>query len=116
MNWMERAVARRYSKEEGLTLIELLVVILILGILATIVVLGIGAFQDTGEEEACIRTSRTVEAANAAYYAKNQVWAPNVQALVDAGYLKTAPKAAWGITVAGSDNVTDACDTSTTAP
>jgi prepilin-type N-terminal cleavage/methylation domain-containing protein len=114
MNWMERAVARRYSKEEGLTLIELLVVILILGILATIVVLGIGAFQDTGEEQACISTARTVEAANAAYYAKNQAWAPDVATLVSSGYLKTTPKADWGISVSGSDNVTDNCTPTTT--
>jgi len=114
MNWMERAVARRYSKEEGLTLIELLVVILILGILATIVVLGIGAFQNTGEQQSCISTARTVEAANAAYYAKNQVWAPNVAALVSAGYLKTTPKGSWNIAVSGSDNVTDACTPTTT--
>jgi prepilin-type N-terminal cleavage/methylation domain-containing protein len=109
MNWMQRQVARRYNDEEGLTLIELLVVILILGILSTIVVLGIGAFQNTGDHEACVSTARTVEAANAAYYAKNQAWAANVGALVSAGYLKTAPKAAWGIAVAGSDAVTDTC-------
>jgi prepilin-type N-terminal cleavage/methylation domain-containing protein len=71
MEWMQRAVARRHSAEEGLTLIELLIVILILGVLATIVVLGVSAFQGTGEESACETSAGAAEAAWAGYYAKN---------------------------------------------
>jgi prepilin-type N-terminal cleavage/methylation domain-containing protein len=110
MNWMQRVVARRYSAEEGMTLIELLVVVLILGILAAIVVVGIGAFQNTGEHEACVTTVGEVESANAAYYAKNQTWAADISALVGStNYLKTTPKAAWGIAVSGGPTVTNTC-------
>src|SRR5947208_2112405 len=53
MNPMQRAVARRYDHaEDGFTLIEMLIVILIMGVLAAIVVLGIGAFQGTGDDQA----------------------------------------------------------------
>jgi type II secretory pathway pseudopilin PulG len=67
MNWMQSVVARKQRAEEGMTLIELLVVILNLGILAAIVVVGIGAFQDTGDKEACKTTVGEVESATAAY-------------------------------------------------
>jgi len=93
-----------------MTLIELMIVILILGILAAIVILGIGAFQDTGNKEACQTSSRSVESAAAAYYAKNnQTW-PDVSTLVSAGYIKAAPKASWNIAVnTGTGAVTDSC-------
>jgi prepilin-type N-terminal cleavage/methylation domain-containing protein len=71
MNWMQRGVARRHNSEDGMTLIELLIVVLILGVLATIVVLGIGAFQDEGKSQACLTTARSLESAAAAYYSKH---------------------------------------------
>jgi prepilin-type N-terminal cleavage/methylation domain-containing protein len=102
MHWTQNVVARTHRADDGMSLIELLIVILILGILSAIVILGVGAFQNDGESEACNVTVREVEAANAAYYAKNQVWAPNVATLVVAtNYLKTAPRASWGIAVSG---------------
>ena len=109
VNRMQRVVARGHGAEEGMSLIELLVVILILGILAAIVVVGIGAFQNDGDHEACNATVGEVESANAAYYAKNQTWANDIALLVGANnYLKTAPKASWGIAVNGA-NTTSSC-------
>ena len=104
MTWMQRTVARRHEAEVGLTLIEMLIVVLLLGVLATIVLLGISAFQDTGEHEACTDSSKTVEAAAAAYYAKNGSW-PNVAQLTSASppYLKSTPKPAWAIVINGSN-------------
>ena len=58
-----------------MTLIELMIVILILGILAAIVVLGIGAFQDTGKDVSCKTTATAIEAAMAASYSKDNTYA-----------------------------------------
>src|SRR3954452_17005966 len=97
MNWMQRAVARRHT-EEGLTLIELMIVILILGILSAIIVLGIGAFQNTGDSQTCIASAKSIEAAAAAYYAKTNGASGygDVATLKQQGYLKNLPKASWG--------------------
>ena len=100
MNWMQEAVARRHT-EEGLTLIELMIVILILGILSAIIVLGIGAFQNTGDSQTCIASAKSIEAAAAAYYAKtNGASTPaygTISSLQTAGYLKNTPKASWNL-------------------
>jgi general secretion pathway protein G len=112
MNWMQRAVARHHrGEEEGFTLIELLIVILILGILATIVVLGIGAFQNTGKSQACITTAHNVETAYAGYTAKNGTPPPGptdaakIGVLVTDKYLKSTPT--WAFTLDADGNVTN---------
>ena len=111
MNWMQRATTRRHSAEDGLTLIELMIVILILGILAAIIVLGIGAFQDTGEEQACTTSAKSIESAAAAYYTKNDQDWPTVAQLVEQGFVKEAPKADWDIAVdEDTGDVTDNCE------
>jgi len=87
----------------------MLVVVLILGILAAIVILGIGAFQGTGEREACTASSQTVQAAAVGFYANNGRWA-DVPTLVAQDYLKAKPKASWGIDVnASTGDVTSTC-------
>jgi len=109
MAWIQRVVARRHRAEDGVTLVEMLIVIFLLGILATIVILGIGAFQNTGEHEACNATSRSVENAAAGYYSKNSSWV-NVATLVSSGYLKSTPKGSWNIAVnTGTGDVTNTC-------
>ena len=111
MAWMQLTVARRHEAAEGLTLIEMLIVVLLLGVLATIVLLGISAFQGTGEHQACTATSKTVEGAAAGYYSKNGSW-PTVAQLTGASppYLKSTPKAAWGIAVnTSTGDVTNTC-------
>ena len=61
--------ARR--NEDGFTLIELLIVIVILGVLAGIVVFGVGTFRDDATASAKAADCKTVSIAAEAWYAKN---------------------------------------------
>jgi prepilin-type N-terminal cleavage/methylation domain-containing protein len=76
------------QEESGFTLIELLIVIVILGVLAGIVVFAIGGITDRGNDAACKADSKTIEVAQEAYYAKNTAYAPSVNALKLANFLK----------------------------
>jgi prepilin-type N-terminal cleavage/methylation domain-containing protein len=55
--------------EEGFTLIELLIVIVVLGILAGIVVLGLGAFRQDATTAACNADKKQVQTALDAFMA-----------------------------------------------
>jgi type II secretion system protein G len=84
--------ARR--KDGGFTLIELLIVIVILGVLAAVVVLAVGAFDDRGEEAACKSDVKAVEVAVEAYRAKNGSYPTSLNDLVsntDENYLRSLP-------------------------
>ena len=115
MNPLQRAVARRYGREdgeatgeEGVTLMELLIVILILGVLATIIVLGVGAFQGTGEKSACETSAAAAEAAWAGYYSKNNAPPADYAALISAGFLHTKTGTpSYGFTFDGEGQVTN---------
>jgi prepilin-type N-terminal cleavage/methylation domain-containing protein len=100
--------------EGGFTLIELLIVIVVLGILAGIVVLGLGTFKQDAEDAACLADLKQVQTATDAYMAGPSTGplAPaNVAALVAAGLLKSAPAASSGAytIAANGDVVSDAC-------
>jgi prepilin-type N-terminal cleavage/methylation domain-containing protein len=106
MNWMQRAMARKYEgSEDGFTLIELLVVILILGILSAIVVVSISGFSNTGKKQACISTGKSAESAAAAFYADSgtNTWPATIKELYPK-YLKSDPtaNADWGSKLAGA--------------
>ena len=87
------------EREGGFTLIELLIVIVVLGILAGIVVFGVGTFREDSQLAACKADLKTVSVAQDAYNAKNGNPAPDVATLVTAGLLKTAPLAVSGISI-----------------
>jgi general secretion pathway protein G len=55
--------------EGGFTLIELLIVIVVLGILAGIVVLGLGTFRDDATTAACKADAKQVQIASDAWMA-----------------------------------------------
>ena len=98
--------------EGGFTLIELLIVIVVLGILAGIVVLGLGTFRDDANTAACKADAKQVQIASDAFIARpaNPAGTPaaNVAALVAANLLKTAPTTtAWAY-----DNTTGEVDDS----
>jgi prepilin-type N-terminal cleavage/methylation domain len=83
--------ARR--KDSGFTLIELLIVIVILGVLAAVVVLAVGAFDERGEQAACKSDVKAVEVAVEAYRAKNSVYPGSLNDLVGGteNYLRSLP-------------------------
>ena len=56
--------------EDGFTLIELLIVIVVLGILAGIVVLGLGTFREDANTAACKADLKQVQIASDAFIAQ----------------------------------------------
>jgi prepilin-type N-terminal cleavage/methylation domain-containing protein len=64
------------KNQSGFTLIELLIVIVILGVLAAVVVLAVGAFNNNGKSAACQSDFKSYEIADEAYYAKSAVPGP----------------------------------------
>ena len=77
--------------DEGFTLIELLIVIVVLGILAGIVVFGVGTFRTDSQTAACKADVKTVGVAADAYDAKTGAYPADVATLVTNKYLKAAP-------------------------
>jgi prepilin-type N-terminal cleavage/methylation domain-containing protein len=84
------------SNDDGFSLIELLLVIVILGILATVVVLAVGGITGDAEDSACLADRRTLQKAGEAYFAQTPAEMipatgavePYEQTLVDAGFLR----------------------------
>jgi prepilin-type N-terminal cleavage/methylation domain-containing protein len=78
------------KNESGFTLTELLIVIVILGVLAGVVIIAVGAFDERGEVAACRSDKKSVEVAVEAYRAKENVYPPNMAALKPL-YLRELP-------------------------
>jgi prepilin-type N-terminal cleavage/methylation domain-containing protein len=93
--------ARR--NEDGFTLIELLIVIVILGILAGIVVFGVGTFRDDATASAKKADCKTVSVAAEAYNAKTGGYPASAAVLVTNKYLKAAPASGVGTTIDTTD-------------
>jgi prepilin-type N-terminal cleavage/methylation domain-containing protein len=96
---MRDRIREARATADGFTLIELLIVIVVLGILAGIVVFGVGTFREDSTLAACKADLKTVSVAQDAYNAKNGNPAADVATLVSAGLLKTAPVASEGIEI-----------------
>jgi len=67
--WVQ-VVDRGESPDGGFSLIEMLVVIVIIGVLATVVLLAVGGIKNKGESSSCSEDYRTIQTAEEAYYAK----------------------------------------------
>ncbi len=121
---MQRRLDEARNNENGFTLIELLIVIVVLGILAGIVVLGLGTFRADASSAACNADAKQVQIASDAYRARpsNTAGTPataigaagstTATELVGSGLLKEPPSAAnlANITyTAGTGQVTDSC-------
>lgn len=85
--------------DDGFTLIEMLIVIVILGILATVVIVSVRGITDRGEQSSCDTDARTLATAIESYFAEvggNTIPATGVGAdqfertLVNQGLLREA--------------------------
>lgn len=97
--------------DSGFTLIELLIVIVVLGILAGIVVFGVGTFRGDSQEAACKADVKTVAVASDAWNAKNNT-IPSVAQLVASKYLKSTPSTS-GLAIDASGVVSATCGSTT---
>jgi len=105
---MLQRIREARENESGFTLIELLIVIIILGILAAIVLFGLGTFRGDSKTAACKADRRNIQTAVAAYNAKRDAFPASVQELVDTNYLESVPTSAT-FTIDGSGAVSNPC-------
>ena len=90
---MIRITNSRFQNKKGFTLIEMLIVISIIGILASIVLVGLGAFRARGRDTRRIADLRGNQGALELYYTKFQgypaggidSWESMSQAIVNGG-------------------------------
>ena len=90
---MIRITNLRFQNKKGFTLIEMLIVISIIGILASIVLVGLGAFRSRGRDTRRIADLREAQGALELYYTKFQQypgsglnsWDTMTQAIVNGG-------------------------------
>src|SRR3954469_16086447 len=93
---MQQLLKQQYRKmrgeetDGGFTLIALLVVIVIRAILAAVVVFAVGGITDKGQTSSCQADRRTLETAEEAYFAQNNVYTVTVSDLVPK-YLAASP-------------------------
>ncbi len=113
---MARRLDEARRNQDGFSLVELLIVIVVLGILAGIVVFGVGTFRTDAAQSACGAEAKTVKIAATAYLARNggTIAGKNdrarMQTLVKKGYLEALPTAQANIQLSDGGQVTDTCD------
>ncbi|HST64222.1 MAG TPA: cellulose binding domain-containing protein [Mycobacteriales bacterium] len=83
--------ARPRSGAAGFTLVELLVVVVVLGILATIVVIGVGRFRTDANAAACQADVHAVNAAADEYHAVTGEYPAELAQLTLGQYLMSTP-------------------------
>jgi general secretion pathway protein G len=90
---------RERKREEGFTLVELMVVIVIIGLLATVVVINVMPAQDTARLRKAEADIATLEQ-GIEMYRLNRMNYPSagdgLQALVTEGFIKRLPDDPWG--------------------
>jgi general secretion pathway protein G len=96
---LRRGDAKDKKREEGFTLVELMVVIVIIGLLATVVVINVMPAQDTARMRKAEADIATLEQ-GVEMYRLNRMNYPSggdgLQALVTEGFIKRLPDDPWG--------------------
>lgn len=87
---------RRNDGEEGFTLVELMVVIVIIGLLATVVVVNVMPAQDTARVKKAEADIALLEQAAEMYRLNRLTYPANLDALVSDGFIKRLPDDPWG--------------------
>jgi general secretion pathway protein G len=96
--WRLKQATKR-KREEGFTLVELMVVIVIIGLLATIVVINVMPAQDTARVRKAEADVATLEQGVEMYRLNRMNYptsADGLQALVAQGFIKRLPEDPWG--------------------
>lgn len=78
----------KVKKSKGFTLIELLAVIVIVGILITLVSIGVARYVKTSKEKVKVQAAEEIIEIAKAYMATNNVYAVDVKTLIVEGYLE----------------------------
>ncbi len=77
------------KKSKGFTLIELLAVIVIVGILITLVSIGVTKYVKTSKEKVKVQAAEEIIAIAKAYMVTNNVYLVSTATLIDEGYLES---------------------------
>lgn len=78
----------KVKKSKGFTLIELLAVIVIVGILITLVSIGVARYVKTSKEKVKVQAAEEIIAVAKAYMSTNNVYAVKIETLMDECYLE----------------------------
>jgi general secretion pathway protein G len=81
---MRNKFMERRASDEGFTLIELLIAIVVVGILTTVVIVGVGSLQNSGQSATCKASADAALAASNVHYANTtpSVWPQDLEDMV----------------------------------
>jgi general secretion pathway protein G len=99
---LQASIRRRHDGEAGFTLVELLVVIVILGVLSAVVVFAVGGISNKSKSAACSSDVATVQTAEEAYFAQNNVYIPisgTAPTLLSTNLIRSAPSTTNGYVI-----------------
>jgi general secretion pathway protein G len=97
--WRRRSAIRRRAREQGFSLVELMVVIVIIGLLATIVIINVMPAADRAATTKARADISTLEQAVELYRLDHLTYPPTaegLQALLSGNYIRRLPEDPWG--------------------